>query len=222
MWRIYRHYSGKHYLHLGTAAYSESLEPLEVYRSLYDNPVSQMWVRPREMFHETREDGIRRFTQVGLVRRGYGDELVEAASFGFDAWGKGQSFDEYVSAYVAERDFSRGVWFVLEAPDGERVAVVNTLRFAPGLIGLASLATKPSERGKGHGSLLTRAVMEVLRVEDSSARFALFSEVSPAVYERFGFRVLPDTMQHFKPALAMITGESELGPREERVLREYF
>ena len=53
-------------------------------------------------------------------------------------------------------------------------------------------------------------------------RFALFSQVSPTIHERLGFRVLPDAMQHCKPALAMITGEGKLGPREQAFLREYF
>ena len=48
----YKHYKGNFYLVLGIAKHSETLEELVVYISLYDNPRSQMWVRPKKMFLE--------------------------------------------------------------------------------------------------------------------------------------------------------------------------
>lgn len=54
--RIYRHYkNSKNYMLLATAKHSETLEELVVYVSLYDNPVSQVWVRPAKMFFEMVE-----------------------------------------------------------------------------------------------------------------------------------------------------------------------
>jgi hypothetical protein len=50
---VYQHYSGKRYLVIAEAKHSETLEPLVVYVSLYDNPESQAWVRPKTMFLET-------------------------------------------------------------------------------------------------------------------------------------------------------------------------
>lgn len=52
---VYQHYSGKHYLVIAEAKHSETLEPLVVYVSLYDNPESQVWVRPKAMFLEEVE-----------------------------------------------------------------------------------------------------------------------------------------------------------------------
>lgn len=46
----YRHYKGKKYLVLGLAKHSETLEPLVIYISLYENETSQIWARPLEMF----------------------------------------------------------------------------------------------------------------------------------------------------------------------------
>ena len=65
---IYRHYKGNKYEVIGIAKHSETLEDLVVYRALYDNNVSQLWVRPLKMFTETIEnDGkeIERFKYIG-------------------------------------------------------------------------------------------------------------------------------------------------------------
>lgn len=62
----YRHYKGGEYEVLGVVRHSETLEPLVLYRPLYND--SGMWVRPYAMFLETVEvDGamVRRFAAVG-------------------------------------------------------------------------------------------------------------------------------------------------------------
>ncbi len=45
---LYRHYKGGEYEVVGVARHSETLEPMVVYRPLYN--ASGMWVRPYEMF----------------------------------------------------------------------------------------------------------------------------------------------------------------------------
>lgn len=55
----YRHYKGGEYEVLGCARHSETLEPLVVYRPLYD--ASGWWVRPHAMFFGTVViDGVER------------------------------------------------------------------------------------------------------------------------------------------------------------------
>ena len=55
----YRHYKGLDYEVIGVARHSETLEPLVVYRPLYNT--SGLWVRPHAMFFEEVEiDGRRR------------------------------------------------------------------------------------------------------------------------------------------------------------------
>jgi len=64
----YRHYKGQEYEVVGVALHSETLEELVVYRALYDNPRSKIWVRPLEMFLEKVEiEGkkISRFEYLG-------------------------------------------------------------------------------------------------------------------------------------------------------------
>ena len=47
----YRHYKGGEYEVIGVARHSETLEPLVVYRPLYN--ASGFWVRPHRMFFES-------------------------------------------------------------------------------------------------------------------------------------------------------------------------
>jgi len=61
----YRHYKGGEYEVIGVARHSESLEPMVVYRPLYND--TGLWVRPHGMFVERIEvDGVlrRRFEPV--------------------------------------------------------------------------------------------------------------------------------------------------------------
>ena len=64
----YQHFKGNLYLVLGTVKHSETLEEMVLYISLYDNPRSQMWVRPKKMFlEEVVVEGkkVSRFTYLG-------------------------------------------------------------------------------------------------------------------------------------------------------------
>ena len=65
---IYQHYKGNKYEVIGIAKHSETLEDLVVYRALYDNKISKLWVRPLKMFTETIEINgteIERFKYIG-------------------------------------------------------------------------------------------------------------------------------------------------------------
>jgi hypothetical protein len=61
----YRHYKGGEYEVVGVARHSETLEPLVVYRPLYN--ATGLWVRPFAMFFgELEVDGVmrRRFAKL--------------------------------------------------------------------------------------------------------------------------------------------------------------
>ncbi len=51
---LYEHYKGKRYEVLDMAMHSETLEPMVIYRALYngDFPSGTIWVRPLTMFSE--------------------------------------------------------------------------------------------------------------------------------------------------------------------------
>ena len=50
---IYEHYTKKSYRVIALAKHSETLEDMVVYEALYENEISKIWVRPRNMFLET-------------------------------------------------------------------------------------------------------------------------------------------------------------------------
>lgn len=65
--QLYRHYKNKFYKYLGVVKHSESLEDLILYKTLYKNTHSELWVRPKNMFFEEIEiDGkkLSRFESV--------------------------------------------------------------------------------------------------------------------------------------------------------------
>ncbi len=49
---LYEHYKGKHYEVLGVVHHSETVEPLVLYKALYETKfgIDSLWVRPFEMF----------------------------------------------------------------------------------------------------------------------------------------------------------------------------
>ena len=64
----YRHYKGNEYEVIGVARHSETLEPLVIYRPLYN--ATGLWARPHAMFFETVTiDGVvqPRFTPVSAA-----------------------------------------------------------------------------------------------------------------------------------------------------------
>ena len=68
MFGVYRHYKNKEYEVIGVTKHSKTLEDLVVYRALYENEVSKLWVRPLEMFVGIVEvDGkeVPRFEYIG-------------------------------------------------------------------------------------------------------------------------------------------------------------
>ena len=221
-WTLYRHYKGNHYLRLGVAAHSEDLSPQVVYRCLYDNPEARTWVRPQPMFEGAIEDGRQRFTPVGRLRLVQPEEMRTVLAFGYDAWNNGNSVDDFCASYERDRNHLRGTRYLLEDASGQPVSALNVLRFRESLIGLASVATSPEQRGKGYASRLLRAVMELHRFAQLDTRFLLFSEVKPTIYERHGFRVLPAAHQRFPKSVAMATGDTPLSPIEAEFLKAYF
>ena len=61
----YRHYKGGEYEVIGTARHSETLEPLVLYRPLYN--ASGLWVRPHAMFFGQVQVGERMQARFALL-----------------------------------------------------------------------------------------------------------------------------------------------------------
>jgi len=67
---IYQHFKGMKYKVLGLVKHSETLEEMVLYEALYDNKLSKLWVRPKDMFFEevvVQGKKVPRFTYVGNI-----------------------------------------------------------------------------------------------------------------------------------------------------------
>ena len=60
--------TGNYYRVITVAKHSETHEDLVVYESLYENPVSKVWVRPKKMFLEEVEIKGKRVPRFGFVQ----------------------------------------------------------------------------------------------------------------------------------------------------------
>lgn len=61
---IYEHYKGKKYQVIDIVRHSETLEELVLYKTLYENELGELWVRPKAMFTQKLEDGRPRFKLI--------------------------------------------------------------------------------------------------------------------------------------------------------------
>lgn len=65
---IYQHYKGNKYEVIGVAKDSETLEEFVVYRALYDNKVSKLWIRQVDLFTDKVEvdgESVDRYKYIG-------------------------------------------------------------------------------------------------------------------------------------------------------------
>jgi hypothetical protein len=63
----YRHYKGNLYEVIDIVHHSETLEKMVLYKTLYENSIGELWVRPYKMFFEEIEvDGkiVKRFEKI--------------------------------------------------------------------------------------------------------------------------------------------------------------
>lgn len=223
MWTIFQHHKGMHYLTLGKALHSESLEGQTVYIALYDNPHNSMWVRPASMFYDNGGPrGGKRFSPLATVRALAINEAAEVLPFGFDAWGDGRTQTEFVESYKNNLNHMRGQRYVLQTMEGGMLATVNALRFSSETTGLAWLATHPEHRKQGHATILMHAVMALLRLENPDMAFILHSEIGVRYFERFGFEKAPVEHQHFEKSVAMIAAPEQEPAGLENLFKEFF
>lgn len=52
IWKVYRHFKGNYYFVENVGLDSETKERMVIYKSTYNRPDSQIWVRPEKMFLE--------------------------------------------------------------------------------------------------------------------------------------------------------------------------
>lgn len=143
-----------------------------------------------------------------IIREARTKEIRPLLEAGYKIWHKGRSFEEYY------RDNSRedayGTRYVLEA-EGEIASSLIVLRlgerFGCKAYGFGSVLTEEVHKGKGYAAGLLDFCIKKLRGEDCI--IFLYSEIAPAFYERFHFRILPDSLQKKKGCYCMALCKEE-------------
>lgn len=149
------------------------------------------------------------------VRAAATKEMKDIYMMGFDTWGAGQSEEQYVANCRASAKYAAGKWYVLEDRDGHPVSSVIVYEKpaygqAQPAVGIGSLATKSSERRRGHGRQLIWDLMRQLQGPQSATVFYLYADANPAFYEELGFVRLPERLQTKPGSTAMIRGRDEV------------
>lgn len=148
----------------------------------------------------------------GQVRPARPGDMRSVFLMGWDAWGEGRSRDKHVEECLASPKYAKGRWWVLEEggrPASALIAYPMQAREGLPAVGIGSVQTEPSLRGRG---LAARLVAEVMRLNEAEGigLFILHSDIGAAYYSRLGFEPLPDRFQLKTGSILMMRGPREI------------
>lgn len=226
MWSLFQHESGDAYLSVMMLRDIRGSASEMAYLNLSEYPFSQP-----KCFPLPTSESQGSVDQVApqpcgskqsyIIRKANPEDFEILLSFGYDAWGESQPLASFISSYQSSLNHLRGQRYLVQTLSGDILANLNTILFSKDLIGIASVATKPSARRMGLASLLLRAVISLLRLENPNYNFLLYSEISPDFYKRLGFTFIDPANQKFlHPAMGL--NSRPFRPAELEVLNEYF
>lgn len=144
---------------------------------------------------------------------------------GYKEWSRNRTFEQYCIDNGKEDAY--GTRYVIEK-DGEIVssAILLNLKDVNGkkAYGIGSVLTPKTHAGKGFATELMKSCMKAVYDEDTL--IFLFSDINPAFYERFGFRILPSELQKSAKSTCMVYCKedlwNELLAGSTDVLPDYF
>jgi predicted N-acetyltransferase YhbS len=122
---------------------------------------------------------------------------------GFDAWSEGKDEERYLAACRASPKYRRGQWRVL-TDGGALFSSLITYRFSARTMGIGSIATAASLRGRGYASRLITGVVSELEKAENARTIFLYSDIAPSFYLRFGFTALPAVGRKSPRSVCMI------------------
>lgn len=143
------------------------------------------------------------------------NDLDEIYSMGYDAWGEGSLYSDYLIECRTSTKYKSGTWYVLNV-DGENVSSCILYNISDKVIGIGSLATKSEKRKLGYGALLIKKVL----AKNEADTYFLWSDISPSYYEKIGFAVVDQKLQvHDDSKLMYYPNETKINTKH---LPNYF
>ncbi len=153
------------------------------------------------------------------IRLATSHDMDTVYRLGFDKWGEQRTEAEHLDICRNSPKYKRGTWYVLEDEDQQIVCTAIIYPLDIGLsefstIGIGSLATKPSERRKGHAAQLLNQLVQMHQDKSEKSAFVLWSDIDPRYYERFGFEALPASFQKKETSTVMLRPPSHTTLRD--------
>lgn len=131
------------------------------------------------------------------------EEFDEIYKMGFDVWADGESLESYLDGCRTSPKYRNGEWFVLEK-NGSLLSSLLLHSFENNIYGVGSIATATNQRKNGYASVLIENVLRNLQTNRNSKITYLYSDINPEFYERFGFKILPQSLQKYKTTTCMV------------------
>ena len=122
----------------------------------------------------------------------------EIYSMGYDSWGEGKSYSDYLKECSDSVKYKSGTWYILKA-DGEIVSSCILYELGNNTMGIGSLATKIDKRHLGYGTLLIQKII----AKKNEKSFFLWSDIDPEYYKRMGFTLLSQKYQPYESSKLM-------------------
>lgn len=126
------------------------------------------------------------------------NDLDKVYAMGYDVWGEGKTYQEYIEECRSSVKYKKGIWYILSV-DGETVSSCILYYLTGNTIGIGSLATVSEKRGLGYASSLLNEILN--RKKDYL--YFLWSDITTTLYENVGFVVLEDIYQTHKGSSLM-------------------
>lgn len=144
-----------------------------------------------------------------IFRKSKAEEVEKLFSEGYKVWSKNRSFEKYSDDNSKEDAY--GTRFVLE--DNEEIVsslIWLDMKSINGkkVYGIGSVLTPAIYKHKGYATELLKNCLQQISTDESIV--FLYSEVNPAFYERFQFRVLPANLQKDADSICMVLCDDEM------------
>ena len=138
-----------------------------------------------------------------IFRESYPEEINEILIEGYQVWSKNRTLEQY--CIDNRKEDAYGTRYVMEDND-EVVSSLILLHFDnlfdKKVYGIGSVLTHRNHKSHGYATELLNNCIRLVHNDDSM--IFLYSEISPAFYERFQFRVLPDYLQKDSNSICMV------------------
>lgn len=144
-----------------------------------------------------------------IFRQSKAEEIDQLFSEGYKVWSKNRSFEKYCDDNSKEDAY--GTRFVLE-DNGEIVSSLIWLdmkgMYSKKVYGIGSVLTPAIYGHKGYATELLKNCLQ--QINTGEAIVFLYSEVNPAFYERFYFKVLTAHLQKDADSICMVLCDDDI------------